>query len=124
MTQLERPTGPAGHYKTMVALASQPRMNCAAARLLVPRYQAGAVLLDLWGTLGEDGYWVEHVTLSGSAIEVTDLFADEALEDLSRWCDLNGPSTAELRAEQDFEEKIDAIAEARAARAVRPFTVV
>lgn len=67
------------------------------AQLLKSGYEHGALFLDLYGTLDDDGYEVTAVTLSGHAVNLEELITLAQLEDMSDWCDRHLPDVRQLQ---------------------------
>lgn len=75
--------------------------------LLAASYDHHGLTLDLYGTLTEDGYQVQHVLIPGSLIAITECVSAELLDVMGAALDDMLPSAAELRKASSDEARIE-----------------
>lgn len=69
----------------MKAPHQQPQVS-AKLRLIAAAHVHNGIALDLYGTIDEDGYEVNDVCLTGTAISLYDIVSLDLLSTLTDWC--------------------------------------
>ncbi|TFW15925.1 hypothetical protein [Duganella callida] len=82
------------------------------ARLLAAQFEHDGLLVDLYGSLDESGYLVEHVALWPSQhqqlkVDLGAWLAPTVLFQLSAWCNRRLPSTDELLLASQHEDRAE-----------------
>lgn len=75
--------------------------------LLAASYDHHGLTLDLYGTLTEDGYTVQHVLIPGSLISITECVSAEMLDVMGAKLDDTLPSAEQLSKEADDEGRVE-----------------
>jgi hypothetical protein len=104
-----------------VLVVTQPLVP-STARLLRLGYEHDGLRLDLFGTLDEAGYEVEHASLSGTAdsIDVAVWLTREQLRQMSDFCDRTMPSAHQLQLVSQQEARAERMQWERAFAAEPP----
>lgn len=83
-------------------------------RLLAPAHDFHGLKLDLYGTIDEDGYRIEHACVPGSLLDVSPAMSAELLATLGAALDDALPSAEQLRKQAAEEDRADRVAWNRA----------
>lgn len=70
-----------------------PNVHQVTGALLYAGYQYDdGLLLDLYGSVDDEGHHVESVAVSDTKVEIAQLFTSRQLENMARWLDLKDGS--------------------------------
>lgn len=76
-------------------------------KLLKADFDFHGLRLDLYGTLGEDGYEVRHVLIPGSMISITECVSADLMAALGAALDGTLPTSEQLRKESRDEGRAE-----------------